>query len=60
MLDKYIVCPCTGELPFLVNDVETAFKYVITEEYHAVRLSDMKLVNYDDGSIGDQLKIKES
>ena len=35
----FLICPCTGEEPFLVDSAQTAYDFVISEEYYAVDLS---------------------
>lgn len=36
-MQGYLICPCTGEVPFMVVEAEVAESYVATEEHYAVR-----------------------
>lgn len=58
MLNKILICPCTGDEPFYVSTRETAAQYVATEEYYAVDMNTFSFV-LDDGSIGMKVSITE-
>ena len=58
MLNKILICPCTGDEPFFVSTLETAVQYVATEEYYAVDMSTFSFV-LEDGSIGHKVSIIE-
>jgi len=53
---KYIICPCTGEVPFATDDILEVMNCVVTQEYYAVNLSTMKLVE-EDGTDGEDLNV---
>lgn len=40
----FLICPCTGERPFVVFSGDAVYNYLVTEEYHAVDLSQMNIV----------------
>lgn len=53
----FLICPCTGDKPFTVGAGEQAYNFLQTEEYYAVDLAKMCLV--DETGTYSELEHKE-
>ena len=47
ILPAYLVCPCTGDVPFLTDSLKAVLYFLASEEYYVIHLPTMRFLDVE-------------